>query len=412
MKKFGIAVLLMMVAVVGIWYSAVAKPPHYIGDTVAQNRPNLVIDPMLEMARGQVAGITTINKFGRNFEIDVSTADIWDKGEAGATLIYIAPTVATGAQPHTIVSDDATDVTSSEELILTGQPANTQTVTIGTKVYTFLAVIAAGDGNVLISGVNPEGTIDNLVAAVNLAAGVGVTYGTGTTANDANVIAVKTAADDCTIYTVAATAIALAETMDNATWTAGAVLTVVGTGAHTLRIYGLKSWDTKQVSEDINMRGLSSVTTANSYVLIHRMKVLTKGATQVNAGAIDATSATDGGISARIRVNQGQTQMAIYGVPSIQTAYIFMVYASVNKTSTNAGLVDLALLVNPEPQTEEKMFLVKHTFGLQTVGTNAYTHRYGIPKKVEGPAIIKMQCLSGTNTQDISAGFDLVLVDN
>jgi len=409
-------ILVLLVATMilaGLWCwsmsDASAVPPHYTGDTVAQNRPNLVVDPSLEMARGMVKGIATVNKFGRNFDIDsATTADIWDKGEVGGTLIYVAPTAA---RKHTIKSSDALDVTSGLELTLTGQPTNTNTCTIGTKVYTFLDEVGTADGNVHI-GVNEEGTINNFVNAVNLGAGAGTAYGNLTTANTISVIAVKTAADDFTIYTVASTPIAVAETMDNATWDGGGIITVAGTGARTLRIYGLTSWNTAAVTEDISMQGLSSVSTVNSYVLIHRMKVLTKGGTTVNAGSIDATAATDATISARIRIGQGQTQMAIFGVPSTQTAYMKSFYASCNKTGGAAGLVDITLLVNPEPDVEEKMFLTKHTCGLQTIGSTVVGHHYSLPKVIPGPAIIKMQCSSGTDTMDISAGFDLILVDN
>ena len=81
------------------------------------------------------------------------------------------------------------------------------------------------------------------------------------------------------------------------------------------------------------MDGTTNVPTLNSYVIIHRMKVLTKGATNVNVGVITATADTDGTVTARIDVGRGQSQMAIYGVPSIQTAYVFRFYSNVLKAS-------------------------------------------------------------------------------
>lgn len=59
---------------------------------------------------------------------------------------------------------------------------NTETVTIGSKTYTFQATLTDVDGNVQI-GANSTETIDNLVAAVNLASGAGTKYAASMTAN-------------------------------------------------------------------------------------------------------------------------------------------------------------------------------------------------------------------------------------
>ncbi len=70
---------------------------------------------------------------------------------------------------------------------LTANPANTNTVTVGTKdgmvaaVYTFQTVLASAF-DVLI-GADLAHSAGNLVAAINAGVGAGVTYGTGTTAN-------------------------------------------------------------------------------------------------------------------------------------------------------------------------------------------------------------------------------------
>jgi hypothetical protein len=65
-------------------------------------------------------------------------------------------------------------------LTLTGQPLDTETVTIGTKVYTFQTVLTNVDGNVLI-GATAEDSADNLVAAINLTTGAGTDYATAMT---------------------------------------------------------------------------------------------------------------------------------------------------------------------------------------------------------------------------------------
>jgi hypothetical protein len=253
-------------------------------------------DFFIEVSRGNISTISSINKFGRNIEIDSAvTADVWDGGHTGdESLLWVAPTQA---RTHTIASDSANDT----------------------------------DG---------------------------------------------------------------------------------GTGARRLKVFGLPDWDTPEVSEEIVMNTGSPPVTDNTYVIIHRMFVVSKGATNVNVGTITATATGDATVTAKIRPGQGQTQMAVYGIPSTQTAYLGRLYGNVNKAGGAAGLIDVSLRVNPEPQNELLNFLVKHTFGLQTVGTSALTINYYTPKTIAGPAIIKVQALSGTDNMDLSAGFDMVLVDN
>lgn len=64
---------------------------------------------------------------------------------------------------------------------MTAQPLASETIVVGSDTYTFVAALTAAY-DVLI-GVDEEETRDNLVAAINQAAGAGVIYGTGTVAN-------------------------------------------------------------------------------------------------------------------------------------------------------------------------------------------------------------------------------------
>lgn len=84
------------------------------------------------------------------------------------TVVYIK--TRGGAQATQVLTISAT----------TG--ANTQTVTIGGKVYTFLTSLVDAANNVLI-GASATAMGDNLVAAIMGTAGAGTTYGTGTVVN-------------------------------------------------------------------------------------------------------------------------------------------------------------------------------------------------------------------------------------
>ena len=182
-----------------------------------------------------------------------------------------------------------------------------------------------------------------------------------------------------------------------------------GVGARTIRVYGLTSWDTDEVSEDITLNGTTNVATANQYVIIHRMKVLTKGATNVNVGNITATADTDATVTAQINAGEGQTQMAVYGVPSTKIAYMVNFYGSILRNVSTSG--NLAVYANPEPDTELTNFLVKHTIGINSTGSTEVLHTYSPFNRYDGPCVLKLRAGVGANNCDVSAGFDLILVD-
>lgn len=187
-----------------------------------------------------------------------------------------------------------------------------------------------------------------------------------------------------------------------------------GDGARTLRVYGLVDWDTKEVNEDIIMDGTTAVNTSNSYVIIHRLETLTKGshATGPNVGTITATAATDSTVTAKIRPSQGQTQMAILGIPSVQTFMVLMIRNSANKAVGTTGSADIHLLVNPEPDAELLNYLTKDTEGIKMAGDSSVPMPYVAPKVIPGPAVIKLQASSDVVNMDISSSFDGILVDN
>lgn len=184
-----------------------------------------------------------------------------------------------------------------------------------------------------------------------------------------------------------------------------------GTGANSVKISYLADWDTAETTETVTGDLNAGIAMNNAAVIINRMEVIPQAtATTINAGVITATAATDNTITAQIEVGEGQTQMAIYGIPSTQTAYIGRLYANTNKSAGASGFIDMTLLVNTAPDTNPITFITKHTFGLTTDGTSAFTILYHIPKKIPGPAIIKVQGSSDSNKMDLSAGFDLTIV--
>jgi hypothetical protein len=107
---------------------------------------------------------------------------------------------------------------ASNLLVFTGQPADTNTVTVGTKVYTFQTVLTEADGHVLIGGTFQD-SVANLLAAMTLGAGAGTNYATATTAHTTvDFLSVDAASIRCRAKAggLAGNVIALSETVVNA----------------------------------------------------------------------------------------------------------------------------------------------------------------------------------------------------
>lgn len=348
------------------------------------------------------AGSMRVNKFGHSLNVDSAVAtDLWDLTASQA--IWLAPTAA---KTHAIVSADATDITGIGTLTFAQQPGNTETITIGTKVYTFQTTLTNVDGNVHISAVDASGSLDNLIAAINLGAGSGTAYAAAMTANDPAVSATVGAGDTMIAYDETSSGGATTSTVTNGTW--GGATFVVGVGARTLRIWGLKTWSTRESSEDILLRGDVAVDTANDYVIIHRMEVLTSGSTSRGEGIIKATAADDATITAQILAGNGRTKMAVYGVPSGYKFQMLNWYGS-NIKAAAAVRIAFELLCNPEPADQPTTFNSIHDYGLDTVGDVTFNHHFGVPYEIAGPCIIKMQANATANDTIIMGGFDGVV---
>ena len=186
-----------------------------------------------------------------------------------------------------------------------------------------------------------------------------------------------------------------------------------GTGMRTVEVFGLRDWAEKETNETITLMGpISSVVTTHPYVIIHRMKGKTFGSGgSANLGEVRALAQADSTITAQILVKEGQTQMAIYGIPSVQDAYMTSFYTNILRAGGAAVAVDIKVVTNPEPDSQLTTFVTKHTTGVTKDGSSHSHHVFDTPKKFPGPCIIKLQGVASSADTDCSGGFDLILVD-
>lgn len=185
------------------------------------------------------------------------------------------------------------------------------------------------------------------------------------------------------------------------------------TGANSVIISYLPDWNTQETTETVTGNLNAGIAMVNAAVIIHRMRVIPQAtSTTPNVGTITATAAGDATVTAQIEPGQGQTQMAIYGIPSTQTLYLTQFYGSILRANAATAFANFDLLFNPSPDINTLVFLIKHTLGSQTTGTNPYWHRFEPYNKFIGPGILKLRTTGNAADLDISGGFDGILVDN
>jgi hypothetical protein len=146
------------------------------------------------------------------------------------------------------------------------------------------------------------------------------------------------------------------------------------------------------------------------------MFVLTTGSVGPfsNVGDISAIANGDGTVTAQIAANKGQTQMAIYGVPSTQKLYMYNFAASIahsspGPTTDSAGVI---VFQTTDVVNNPTAFAFKHTASVQDNGLTTLDSFFSPPKVFEGPCIIKIAMVAVAEDSFCDASFDGVIVDN
>lgn len=185
--------------------------------------------------------------------------------------------------------------------------------------------------------------------------------------------------------------------------------TAAGTGARTLDIYGLDGSGNLQ-NETISMSGTTNSATSNSYTMIHRMVVATAGSSNSNEGTISATAVTDSTVTAQVAIGEGQTLMAIYEIPTGKTAYLLSWYAGTTSGQQSSESSKVQLMAMPSGgawNTKHKL-----VFGSEAGGTTLHQHKFDAPSTFAAGTVLKARGEGDVDNYEISAGFDLLLIDD
>jgi hypothetical protein len=125
------------------------------------------------------------------------------------------------------------------------------------------------------------------------------------------------------------------------------------------------------------------------------------------SGGVPTNSAK---IRAIIDPNNQQTEMAVYTIPAGKTGYLRDWYASTSGASRNSNYV-----IKLFSRLLGKIFRLKHTSAIADTGTSAYRHQYVEPEVFPEKTDIEIRAnvtAGGVSEAAVSAGFDIVLVDD
>lgn len=140
------------------------------------------------------------------------------------------------------------------------------------------------------------------------------------------------------------------------------------------------------------------------------MTVIASGSSGPNIGTITAVASSDATVTAQIQPLEGQTQMAIYGIPSTQTLFVTKFYVGIERDSPAGADALIKLLWCFDVENQPTVFQVKHTLSASK-GTYIQ-HEYNPYNSFTGPGILKLQINSDANDTIADGGFGLILVDN
>jgi hypothetical protein len=322
-------------------------------------------DFLLEIARGKVPGLSCINKFGRNSDVDASE-DIWDGGG-----LWVPPTAA---RLHNLASGSTTDK---------GTLLSSGTVT---------------------ESINKESIIDINATFISDGVTAGDTVLDDTNLEHATVISVPR--EDKIITTF---------TRHNKFFAVGdeyRVVTPATSGASIIHITGLDQNMTKS-GEFVILDGTTSVSTLSTYWRVDRMHIDgAKDRNTVNAATVTCTAQTDLTITAQINPGNGQTLMAIYTVPRGCRAYMVNLYGNLNRAGGVGTFADISIREVPFASVSGSGNRLKHFGSLGTDGSGFWERQFRPFKEfdAESDIILRVESVSAGNA-DISGGFDLILVD-
>ena len=180
--------------------------------------------------------------------------------------------------------------------------------------------------------------------------------------------------------------------------------TLLGTGARQVTVFGLDGSYVLQ-SENVDLDGTSDAPTANSYIMIYRLRVIAAGSGGANAGTITATAVTDATVTAQISVGKNQTLMTIFQVPAA-TTFLLYSYTGILLKEPASGAASFSLLIKPFGQ----VWQTRHMGAVRADGSSYVPHNFHPPIAYPEKTLIKIGDVDvSANNTAFFASFQYIL---
>lgn len=190
--------------------------------------------------------------------------------------------------------------------------------------------------------------------------------------------------------------------------------TAAGTGARTIEVTGLtvSGSDWIETKETVTLTGLTEVSLSNDYIRVYRLRVLTAGSGNVNAGAIyvgsgTVTAGVPANVYAQIRAGRGQTNMAVWTLPSQLSNGETVSGGSVRRWYASIGAVQSAFAVlNLQIRAFGGAWQTKRIIHVAEGGALDELITWGLNIAPKTDVRILAES-NGVNNSTIAAGFDV-----
>ena len=323
-------------------------------------------DPFLAISKKEVPGTDFMLKFGENNDIDSATfEDVWDGGG-----VYVPPTQA---RLHNVISTLAADTGS---ILSSGNATGGSSNTIIDTGATFQTdLVAVGD-------VVLNDSKMSIAQVISIDSEIQLTVDAWNSPNDGFPLE------------------------DTESGDAYRVVTNGSTGASIFHILGQDA-SRLEIEEFVVLNGTNNVVTANSYSRQYRARVFGPGTTGA-VGVITSTAQTDNTVSCQIDDGANQTLMAVYSIPLNKTGYLVHWWGSMAKS---VGVASVSV-VRLRAGTKGGIGYLLQSRTIANDATSSFDYDWQIPAPIPGGVDIWVEANASAADTGVSAGFDIILVDN